>query len=133
MLRLMMPALVAVVAGCAAHAPLPVVVKAGAVTDVPCVDRLVTRTRAAGYVETAVDRNTGFLRVQITTLRSGKPIRTGTRGKLYNFYFNTQCAHDGLSATVSGADDRGTFGDERRAPKWFKEELDDFAAQLFNF
>lgn len=130
---LVLVALLAGTLGCRHASPLPVVVYAGSTADTPCVDRLVTLARSAGYFDASVDRSTGFFRVQLTALRNGKPIRTGTRGMIYSFYLHAQCSQDGLSATVYGADSRGGFSDERPPPGWLRNELDYFASRLTDF
>jgi hypothetical protein len=133
MTRLALVVIVAAVPGCRHASALPVVVQAGAPADASCVDRLVTLARKAGYVDEAVDRSTGFLRVQLTALRNGKPIRTGARGMTYSFHLQAQCARDGASAAIYGSDSRGVFTAARRPPGWLRSELESFAAQLASF
>ena len=124
----LMPWLFVVVlfAGCR-HVDGPLVVVAGA-GDAPCVDRVVTRAREAGYVETAVDRNTGFVRVEMVAPRSGKRIRKVLPdGRPNRHFFSAQCSPDGATASISAVDDlRGSF-DERAMPSWLRKEMEAFA------
>jgi hypothetical protein len=117
----LMPLLVVAFVGCR-HVPRgPLVVEAGEDSQTPCVDRLVARTRAAGYLETELDRQGGFIRLEVRP-RKARP------GTFFGSYVTVQCAPNGLTATLAA-----TAGDTRKTSRWVRESVLEVARVLDGF
>lgn len=90
-----------------------------------CIDRLIEKSRAAGYTEVAVDRDISFFRV------ASKDGPDPTR-KNPGIFFSVQCQGDDR-ALISVLDDRGLFDDDRPLNEKLGDELDHYRKALRDF
>lgn len=90
-----------------------------------CMDRLLERSRAAGYTEVAVEKEIAFFRV---------PSKDGPDATRRNpgVFFTVQCEGD-ERAVIRAVDDRGLFDDKRPLDQSLSDELDHFRRALDDF
>lgn len=97
-------------------------------TNGDCVDLLLSRSRALGYVETGVDRVNGFFRVAARTSSTGKPHANLNMHPVYAVHFNVQC--QGSEARVTAANAQGAYDHDRSMSAPLRRELDSYATNL---
>jgi len=121
MLALLALAVLPLVAGCR-HAPTaPVVISAGVIGgETPCVDRLIARARSLGHLESDVDRDAGFFRIELQTQKGRKAQMMVGSG----YFLNVQCSPDGSTASVSA------YMGTRKVAGRIRKELGSLTEQL---
>ena len=87
-----------------------------------CIDRLLERSRAAGYTEVAADKEIAFFRV---ASKNGPDASRRNPG----VFFTVQCEGDDR-AVIRAVDDRGLFDDKRQLNQQLSDELDHYRRAL---
>lgn len=114
-----------VLVGCA-RAAMPIRLNpAAGTTEVPCIDRLLAKSRMTGYIEQTVDKGAGFFRVGTRS--------TGNKGRMN--WLNVQCMPDGSAVITPVGKATGALTEDRgvKINRQQERELNDYAAQLDNF
>lgn len=117
-----MPLLVVLFVGCRHASPAPATIVAGA-GDGACLDRLISRARGLGLMESDVDADKGFFRVEIQTQKGRKAQAMAGSG----YFLNVQCSPDGATATVTA------YTGSRKPAARIRKELAAVTEQLEGF